>query len=392
MTTRFKVLVLGGYGVFGARVCRRLMRHDGMAIVIAGRSRQKADTLAAELGASQPPATLETAAFDVRTGLPEALAGIAPDMVIDATGPFQEQGYATAEACIAAGVHYADLADARAFVRGFGELDERARQAGVVAISGASSVPGLSTAVVDHLRPPFCAVESIAVGIAPGNRAPRGRAVVAAVLGYAGRPMPRWTDGRWTTVHGWQDLRRREIEGVGRRWFAACDVPDIELLPARYPEVRSVTFHAGLELSLLHLGLWLLSWPARWRLLPNLARFARPMRAVAAWLEPFGTDLGGMFVELAGTGRDGKPLRRVWSMRAGAGHGPFIPCIPAVLIAKKLADRRGRGHSGNRSKIAGANDPFGPGARPCFDLFTPAEFMSAVADLDIEFGTEDFHG
>lgn len=43
----FKVLVLGGSGVFGSRVCRRLARHRDMAIVVAGRSKGKAEALAA---------------------------------------------------------------------------------------------------------------------------------------------------------------------------------------------------------------------------------------------------------------------------------------------------------------------------------------------------------
>ena len=68
-------------------------------------------------------------------------------MLINATGPYQEQDYSLARACIAAGVHYLDLADARAFVTGIGVLDAEARSAGVLAVSGASTVPGLSGAV-----------------------------------------------------------------------------------------------------------------------------------------------------------------------------------------------------------------------------------------------------
>ena len=46
-------------------------------------------------------------------------------------------------ACIAAGAHYLDLADARDFVARIGTLDAAARAAGVAIISGASSVPAL---------------------------------------------------------------------------------------------------------------------------------------------------------------------------------------------------------------------------------------------------------
>lgn len=331
--------------------------------------------------------TIEAASFDARSALPDALSRLRPHLMIDATGPFQGRDYGTVQTCIAAGVHYADLADASAFVNGIGALDTQARQAGVLALSGVSSVPGLSSSVVADLRPSFVALDTIAIGITPGNRAPRGLAVVTAILSYTGRPIRCLRDGRWTHVHGWQDLRRHRIEGLGTRWFAACDVPDLALLPARYPELQSVTFHAGLELSVLHLGLWLLSWPARWRLLPNLPRLARPMRTVASWLESFGTDRGGMFVTVHGTDCDGRPMRRTWHMTASTGHGPFVPCCPSAIVARKLADRFAL-----NLVATGPDDPLRPGARPCFNAFTPADFMDEVADLGIHCKTVDSHG
>ena len=74
------------------------------------------------------------------------------DILINATGPYQAQDYRLARTCIAAGVHYLDLADAREFVTGIVDLDAEARHAGVLVVSGASTVPGLSAAVVDLMR------------------------------------------------------------------------------------------------------------------------------------------------------------------------------------------------------------------------------------------------
>ena len=50
-----------------------------------------------------------------------------PAVLINATGPYQRQDYRLARACIAAGVHYLDLADARDFVPGIAALDAEAR-------------------------------------------------------------------------------------------------------------------------------------------------------------------------------------------------------------------------------------------------------------------------
>jgi hypothetical protein len=354
--------VLGGAGVFGSRICRRLARHRGVRIIAAGRSRESLAALAADLDGC-----IETLAMDAPRGLASALASTGANLVIHTAGPFQAQDYTVAERCIEHRVHYIDIADGRDFVAGFARLEAAARAADVLAVSGASSVPGLSAAVIDACRGDFQRLDAVEIGLSPGNRAPRGPAVIGAFLGYCGKPVERWENGAWHRVYGWHDLRRRRIDGLGWRWFSACDVPDLALFPARYPTLRTVSFHAGIELAVLHLGLWLVSWLPRLKLVPNLTGIAGLAGIVSGATQRFGSDRGGMFVTLSGIGRDGQSLQRQWSLVAGAGDGPFVPATPAVLLAGKLA----RGELDRR------------GAGPCFDLFTLDEFRAEIADLDI---------
>ena len=112
-------------------------------------------------------------------------------------------------------------------------IKDQAVREGRVAISGASTLPALSSAVVDELRVGLSSLESIEVIIAPGQRAPRGRATLEAVFSYLGRPFLVWRKGQWRRAWGWMDLQETRLD-VGRRLAAACDVPDLELLPARY--------------------------------------------------------------------------------------------------------------------------------------------------------------
>src|SRR5207253_1112224 len=82
------------------------------------------------------------------------IAAFAPELVVDASGPFQQLGsraYAVVEACISLGVAYLDLADASGFVQGIAQFDQAARARGLFVLSGASTLPALSTAVAVHL-------------------------------------------------------------------------------------------------------------------------------------------------------------------------------------------------------------------------------------------------
>ena len=103
--------------------------------------------------------------------------------------PFQIKRYEVAEACIAACVHYVDLADGRGFVTGIPALDASAKSAGVWVISGASTVPGLSSAVLEHYRSEFATIDSLRYGISPGQKAERGLATTQGILSYVGKPL-----------------------------------------------------------------------------------------------------------------------------------------------------------------------------------------------------------
>ena len=361
-----RVLVLGATGVFGSRLCERLLQLPSLNLTVASRSAEKAERLAARLQTTTPDSTVIGRAVRIGKDLDQSLELLRPQIVVHAAGPFQGQNYGVAESSLAAGAHYIDLADSTTFVTGFERLDKRARAAGRLAITGASSVPGLSSTVVDSLAGQFQSLDMIDIGISPGNRAPRGHAVVEAILSYAGQPIPAWRNGGHARAFGWQGLRRRSLRGLGPRWLCDCDVPDLLLFPRRY-RANHVRFGAGLELSVLHLGLWGLAGLCRVGLLPNLRRFTALLRYAAVWFEGFGTDRGGMYVRVKGTDLNGQLVTRTWSLVAERGHGPFVPILPATILVRKLAN-------GSLARI---------GAMPCLGLFTLQDFRDEASDLKI---------
>ena len=177
---RYPILVLGGYGVFGAKICRRLAKDPAIRLIAAGRSLAKAQALVSAIRTETPDAEVEAKVVVLPLGLAAALGELKPRLVIHNAGPFQGQDYAVPMACIEAGVDYLDLADDRQFVAGFDVLEAAARAKDVLAVSGVSTLPGLSSTVVAMLKPRFNRMRRIAMGIVPANRMPRGLAVVEA--------------------------------------------------------------------------------------------------------------------------------------------------------------------------------------------------------------------
>jgi hypothetical protein len=335
-----RVLVVGGSGAFGSRLVRGLAATTELGIVVAGRSRERAEALACAVARERPWREIRAVSLDRHAVTAAELAALGVFAVVDAAGPFQGGDYRLARAAIAAGIRYVDLADARDFVAGFSQLDGEARRVGVTALAGASSTPALSNAVLDALTQGWSSVDTIEIGISPGNRAPRGLSVVSAILSYTGRPVRLLLDGRWQTRPGWALLTRRDIPGLGRRWLSLCETSDLDLVPARFLVRRSAIFRAGLELSILHLGLAATALPVRFGVLASLEPLARPFRFVASRLSSFGTDRGGMLVSATGRDAEGRSVRACWTLIAEAGDGPVIPTLPALAIIRRLVDGR----------------------------------------------------
>jgi len=365
MVTR--VLIIGGYGNFGRYIASSLAADAEIRILIGGRSAEKAKSFAASLNAIHPA---EGHALDIDGDLADAMPRVAPDIVIHTTGPFQPQDHRVARACIAWGCHYLDLADARDFVATIDRLDAEAKAKNVLVVSGASSVPCLTAAVIDAYVPAFARLETVDYGISAAQHTNRGLETTSAVLSYVGKPMVVLREGVMKTVHGWEDSHVERYPGLGWRLFGNCDIPDLALFPRRYPTLNSMRCAAGHELKLLHVGTRILGALVRLGVIGSLSDHAAGLLRLAFLFDRFGSGRSGFHMILTGTGHDGKPTRRRFMIIASSGHGPYIPyipCMPAILLARRLA----QGKLSQR------------GAAPCIDLIDLDTYLAALGGLDI---------
>lgn len=324
--------------------------------------------------------------FDRDTNVRQQIADLAPDFVIDASGPFQAYGddpFRVVKAAIACGANYLDLADAAEFVCGIEAFDASARAAEVFVLSGASTGastgPALTAAVCRRLAGGMPQVHSICGGIAPSPFSGVGPSVARAVAHSAGKPLTLIRDNVCATGHAFTDTRRYTIAPAGylplqRRVFSLVDLADLRLLKRVVPHAENIWMGAAPVPAVYHAALRVLARAVKVGCLPSIRRLAPLMSSVINRLA-WGEHRGGMFIEICGRNDDGEELCRSWQMIAEGDDGPWIPSIASAAIIRNCLD---------------GGSP-APGARPALEDLELEDFEGFLNQLNIRTGfREDF--
>ncbi len=371
MKAHNKIMVLGGYGTFGKRIVQQLCQQN-TTLIIAGRNRAKAqklaDKLSQNISAQASNCVIKIAIFDVHTELANALNKHQPKLIIHTCGPFQGQTTAVAQTCIKFGIHCIDLSDARDFVAQMLKLDQQAKAKKVMLITAASTVPTLSSAVIEHFMQTahFAQFQNVKYGITPGQKTERGLATTKAVLSYIGKVIKPGTNDD-EIRYGWQNTYLQKYPEIGNRLMGNCEIPDRDLLQKYYP-IDTLQFSAGMESKLFHLIIWLISWLVRLKIPLNLVKHARLLVKLGRKFDCLGSHDGGMHVAMQGTDKTGKQLTKTWFIIAKNADGPMIPTIPAVLMANKIVQKEYQQY----------------GSKPCIGILTLEEYLNALKDYDVK--------
>ncbi len=218
-------------------------------------------------------------------------------------------------------------------------FDEHARAAGVYVLSGVSSFPVLTAAVVRRLALDMACVDRIEGGIAPSPYAGVGENVIRAIASYAGQPVAHL--GRTSKIIGrpFTQQRRVTIAPPGRlplrsTMFSLVDVPDLRALSALWPSARRVWMGAGPVPEVLHRALIAFSWLVAFGWVRSLTPLAPLMHWATNRLR-WGEHRGGMFVTVAGVDGAGKPLSRTWHLLAEGDDGPLIPSMAVEALVRR---------------------------------------------------------
>ncbi len=106
----------------------------------------------------------------------------------------------------------------------------------------------------------------------------------------------------------------------------------------------------------------------------NLPRHADILLKISNRFDRFGTQNGGMHIILRGKDKNGKAHERRWFIIAENGDGPQIPCVPAILLAKRLA----------------CGEKLVTGAYPCMGMVSLEEYLEELARFNVRTYSESF--
>lgn len=307
-----RVLIAGGYGVFGRLLAVEILRTTRAHVVIAGRDLEKADAACSSRDLFSP-GRIEPMRIDLaRPGeLRRAADGCAA--VVCTAGPFQTLSPTLPVEVVEAGAHWVDISDATGWVLGLladRPLDERARAAGVAVGTGLSTLPALSGVLARFLIERVPQARKATVVLSIGNRNRKGTAAVAsALMGGMRDPVPLTTPS-------------------GRQIAYRIDSPDERLLA---DEGLETTCRVALELPLARrIAVIARSRSPRARSSTTLRRARVLSRASSFWHR--GTSGGCVQVELV----DGRGERAV---AAFVGTDQRMAILPAAIVLQHLVER-----------------------------------------------------
>jgi hypothetical protein len=349
-----RIAILGGYGSFGSLISEELSH--SAAVVVAGRNQRRGQKFADAIGA-------DFSFCDARdnTSLRTVIQGA--DVVINASGPFLPNDYTIPRTCLEEGCHYIDLADNRDYVMNFHGLHEAAQQSQVFACTGASTAPTVTYALISELQRELTDIQSIRIYLSAGNKNRAGPSTFESILSYAGTPVDIWEDGQWKRMMAWGWTEAfRFPDPVGKRLVQLCDVPDLELFPKLF-EAETVSFKAGLELTIFNLGMSALAHLKRQFPQIQLPALARPLIRISDLFKNFGSYAGGVLVKVEDKNRRSKSLALVTSR-----NGPRVPTAPAVLLTRKILQ----------------NGPPRHGAFPCIGFISANELSDYLEPFGIK--------
>lgn len=319
-------MVIGAYGHFGSLICKYLKEIPGVEVIGMGRKASKLHSLGEKLG-------IETITLDYRdNALSRTIVDNNIHMVIHAAGPFQGQDITVAEACIAAGCYYADIADDKDFISAIYEINVAAEQADVMVASGLG-LTALNMAIIDKFSTTIKTIEHVSLGHSGSGRIP-GQASLESLLSSAGREVHQIEGRRITPYHG---LRGRSFrffsDSFIRRDLVTADSPDMDLVKV-WNNPLTFRYKVGLGFA-CQKTLSLISGFARINWIKNPKKWVSTLRFIGKSQSFLSKGRGALFADIEGRSGN-KEVSVIFEIHSTDHQFEFLKIVPVIVLVKRL--------------------------------------------------------
>lgn len=289
------ILVVGGYGTIGRMLCTLLTKWVPGGVVVAGRSKAKAERFASTQDKLRPvcidagdPSTFDAALDQVDTAV----------MCLDANTP------AVAEVCFRRGINYVDLSPTDANLRQVEALEGAARANGATGLLSVGLAPGMTNLLVRDAVEDLDAARRADITLLLGVGDAFGPDTIQWTVDTALQPFTIEEDHRRRRVKPFSAPRVVNLPSWGRHRAYRVNLADQHILQ-RTLDVPAVATRLCYGSRLITTEIAVL---IRLGLFQPLASALGPARiAVMANALPFGTDEFVIHTVVRGT-RNGQPV------------------------------------------------------------------------------------
>lgn len=349
--------ILGGCGAVGSTAARVLASSGYFTeMTIADKELEAARELASQLNGVR---AVQVNADDPGS-LKEAMRG--SSLVLNCIGPFYKYGPPILEAAIEAGLDYVDICDDMDATEAMLEMDEKAAAAGISALVGMGSSPGMANLLVKYTAEALLTeVEAVNIYHAHGGEPVEGPAVIKHRFHSMEIDIPVFLDGEYKTVKLFEESGKAleeetDFRDVGTYPVYAYPHPETITLPKHIKGVKRVTnlglviptSYAQLIKDMVRLGLTS-DEPLEVQgqmVIPREFAVAYVLSKRDGLLEEAGiTEPRGCLKIVVKGKKDGEPHTYIFSMSSrgmGMGEGTGIPAaLGAIAMGQGKIARKG---------------------------------------------------
>ncbi|MFA6240042.1 MAG: saccharopine dehydrogenase NADP-binding domain-containing protein [Candidatus Hydrogenedentales bacterium] len=333
------ILVLGGYGNTGLPLVAQILRETEARVIVAGRTRERAERAVAQFQHDFAPERVEAAVVDAADAksLWNALSGV--DVLVAASSTAKHVR-TVASAALAARCDYLDVQYSTAKMRALASMRGEIEQAGRCFIADCGFHPGLPAALVRHVASQFDTLETANVSSIiqiDWDTLDLGRDTIDEFVGeFTDYEAQFFKEGAWNSASMWstKDFRRVDFgPPFGERVCAPMLFEELRSLPQQIPGLRETGFFiAGFNpvTDNLVMPLAIVAFryfprmlgPAMARLMHwSMRRFARPPYECILRVDAQGQ-------------KDGRTMRAAIELRHTDGY--LMTAIPVAACLKQM--------------------------------------------------------